>query len=265
MHATVLRTLAYGDTSVIAKFFTAEFGVVTVMARGVRGRKKRGGVPQLFSSGVLTVQVREHRDMHPLRDFTAERVRLGLSGSLPRLAGAALLADLVLRHSGTESQDVVANLLNVGLDVLERVAADQVPVAVLARGWGLVDALGYRPNLIECVGCGRPFTPEELGRFDFGRGGVACGSCLATGPRVGPIARAELRSLIEAGGRSAESSGVRGGSSSTVTTSVALPEVARAVPHIKLLADFAGYHVADGRRLEAFDYFLSTLNTGEDS
>lgn len=265
MQATVLRTLAFGDTSVIVKFFTPELGVVTVMARGVRGRRKGGGVPQLFSSGVLTVQVREHREMHPLRDFTPDRVRLGLSSSLPRLAGAALLADLVLRHSGTEGQGTVAGLLDAGLDVLERVSADQVGVAVLARGWGLVDALGYRPNLSECVGCGRELGPDEIGRFDFGRGGVACAGCLASGPRVGPISREELRALIDAGGSSMAGQGATGGSAVTQTAAMELPAVARVVPHVKLLADFAGYHVADGRRLEAFDYFLSTLTTGDES
>ncbi len=246
----MLRTLPYGDTSAIVRFLTPETGVLTVMARGVRSSRRKGAsAPQLFSSGWVTVQIRENRDMHPLRDFAPDRVRLGLAGSLQRLAGAALLGDLVLRHSGHESQPDVAILMELDLDAIEVAEERGVGDLVLAQAWGLVTVLGYQPHLESCVGCERSFEVEELARFDFARGGVACSDCLGTGPRIGPIARTELVELVRYGARPPVAGAAGSGP----------PNVSRLTSHLRLLADFASYHVADGRRIAAFDYFLDTL------
>ena len=86
-----------------------------------------------------------------------------------------------------------------------------------------------------------------MGRFDFGHGGVACGDCVGGGPRVGPRAREEMRLLIQRG------------SEPSIDRTAASFSTSHLKPHLKLLADFATYHVSDGRRIAAFDYFLETL------
>jgi DNA repair protein RecO (recombination protein O) len=256
LRATVLRSLPYGDTSLIIRFLTAESGVVTVMARGVRGaRRKGGGSPQLFSSGSLTVQIRENRDMHPLRDFAPDRVRLGLASSLVRLAGASLLADLILRHSGHEAQADLTDQMEAGLDAIEAVPEEQLGTAVLCRAWGIVTTLGYQPHLDNCVACGRAFEEKEIGRFDLARGGVACHDCSREGPRLGPIAREEMRRLIAYGTAGQQLIAAEHGDRGRA----GLPSISLPATHLRILADFASYHVADGRRIASFDYFLETL------
>ena len=239
----VLRTQAYGDTSLIVKALTEEHGVQTFMARGVRARGGKGGAaPELYANGTVTFHHRPGRDMHTLRGFEPERVRRGLAGSMLRFAGAALLAEVVLRHSGTDAQPELLLRIATGLDGIEAAEEQDLPTLVLRECWGLVGALGYRPEVLRCVRCGREFGDEEIGRFDFGLGGVLCADCGAGSPtpRVGPRARAELDDLTGSGGEGALP-----------------PDHVR--PHFRLLSDFVAYHVSGTQPLPAFGYFLSFL------
>ncbi len=236
--AIVLRTHAYGDTSLIVKCLTEDFGVQTLMARGVRARGGKGGAaPEVFSSGTATYYHRTGRDMHTLSTFDPGRVRRGLSSSMVRMSGAAVLAELVLRHVGEEGRTGLHGQLLSALDRLEVSQEAITPAVVLAEGWRLVVSLGYEPVLDRCVECARPLGDEEVGRFDFGLGGVRCSGCRtgAEGPRVGPGARRELTALVRPDREIPESVG----------------EHMKA--HLQLLSDFVAYHVS-GARLQSFAY-----------
>jgi hypothetical protein len=65
---------------------------------------------------------------------------------------------------------------------------------------------------------------DEVGRFDFAAGGVRCADCAegAAGPRVGPIARGQIASLIAADLER---------------------EFTHARRHLGVLSDFVAYHL----------------------
>jgi len=53
--AVLLRAHDYGDSSRILRFFTRDYGLVSVIARGVRGRSGKGATTLAsFASGELT-------------------------------------------------------------------------------------------------------------------------------------------------------------------------------------------------------------------
>jgi len=191
------------------------------------------------------LDVRGGRDLHGLREYSVERTRLGLSASLLRLSGASLLADLILRHTGEEGSAAVFQAFVNALDEIEGAEEARVCSRVLGEAWGVVVALGYQPQVDACVRCGRAFAADEMGRFDFATGGVACSDCAATGPRVGPGARDELRVLTQAGPERAEEL-----------------DPSHLGAHLRLLAEFTAHHVSGGRPLASFDYFLEAVHGG---
>lgn len=228
----LLRSHPYSESSRVLRFLTEDHGVVGVMAKGIR-KGHRGGGMDLFGEVALTLHIRPGRELQTLGEVSPIRPRRGLGSHPLRLACAGVLAELVLRHHGEAPTPEVFSALGEGLDRLEHAPLEVVPATLLAEGWRLVSALGFHPQVAACVLCGSELGPDEVGRFDFDAGGVRCASCAQgmLGPRVGPGARAQLRSLLDGG----------------------IPEVLeRPRAHLQLLSDFVTHHVSGVRPLEAF-------------
>lgn len=242
--AILLRAHAYGETSRVLRFLTRDRGIVGVMARGVRSGRSGSGL-ETFAGGLLTFYHKESRDLQTFKEFGVERARRGLGRDPLRLAGASVLADLVLRHGGDAEAGALHDALSRALDALDDADRPEVPGRLLREGWGLVATLGYHPALDRCPLCGTPLGDADVGRFDFSQGGVRCPACAegTVGPRVGPGARAQVAELLAGG----------------------IPDpLDRPRAHLQLLSDFIAHHVAGGRVLDTFRILASLLPPDED-
>ena len=224
--AILLRSHDYGDSSRILRFYTRDHGLLSVVARGVRGRSGKGTTTLAsFATGELNVYVKAHRDLHTMKDFHCARLREGLGAEVLRFGGASAAAELVLGHAEQEPQPGVFEALERALDLLEEVPSEELPGTVLAALWSIIESFGFAPQLDACVRCEEPLKEEEVGRFDFAAGGMRCAACAAAaaGPRLGPGARAQLETFL------------RG----------AVPEgFGHPRRHLAIVSDFIAYHVA---------------------
>ncbi|MEJ2541126.1 MAG: DNA repair protein RecO [Gemmatimonadota bacterium] len=236
--AVLLRSHPYSESSRILRFLTEEHGVVGVMARGARKSGRSAGL-DLFQETLLTLHMKEGRGLQTLRESTSLRSRRRLGSHPLRLAAAGVLAELVLRHHEEAPGPVVFHTLSLGLEQLDGVEVDAVVSVLLARGWQLVSALGFHPQVEACVQCGARMG-QDMGRFDFEAGGLRCSGCGEgmAAPRVGPGARAQLEALL------------RG----EVPADLVRPRA-----HLRLLSDFITYHVSGTRPLEAFRLLAAFL------
>jgi len=222
--AVLLRAHDYGDTSRILRFYTLEHGLLSVVARGVRGRSGKGGpAVTSFSTGDLVAYVKPYGDLHTMKDFTADRTRTGIPSDVLRFAGAASIAELVLAHAEQEANPGLFETLDGELDRLDDVPTEELPAAILSTLWRVTAAFGFAPEVDVCVACGTSFE-GDMTRFDLEAGGLRCEICGAgaSGPRVGPVARAQLRALLD--GRMPADFG-------------------HPKRHLALLADFVAQHV----------------------
>ena len=242
--AVLLRAHDYGDTSRILRFYTADHGLLSVMARGVRGRSGKGATAlATFASGDLTAYVRPHRDLQTMKDFHCKTLRGGIGTDMLRFAGASAFVELVLNHTDQESHPDLFGALEATLDTVETAAEPNIPTACLAGLWHIVSALGFAPQLEACGICGNPLEPDAVGRFDLAAGGVRCEACGegAAGPRVGPGARSQIAQLLD--GRIE-------------------PPITHVRRHLGLLSDFVAYHVAS-KPLKSLEFLGGLLPVEE--
>lgn len=238
--AVLLRAFDYGDTSRILRFYTLDYGLLSVVARGVRGRSGKGGSPVTsFSSGDLVAYVKPQGDLHTMKDFSGERARGRIPLDLVRFAGASCLAELVLSHAEQEPHAMLFETLEAELDRLDDADAPELPHVILSSLWRLTSAFGFEPELGVCVLCATTLDGDGLARFDFDAGGLRCEACGvgSVGPRVGPVARRQLMALLE-GDR---------------------PEAfAHPRRHLALVSDFMAHHVVS-KPLKALVFLADRL------
>ncbi len=238
--AVLLRAHDYGESSRILRFCTRDHGLLSVVARGVRGHSGKGRTTvSSFATGELTAYVKPQRDLHTMKDFTCTRLREQLASDVLRFAGAAAVAELVLAHADQEAQPGLFEAVEVALDRLAAAPSPGLPGTVLSALWTITQAFGFAPQLDPCVQCDTRLGSDEVGRFDFSAGGVRCQACGedGAGPRVGPIARQQVAMLL------------RG----------EVPdELGHTRQHLGLVSDFVAYHVVS-RPLKSLHFLGGVL------
>lgn len=243
----LLRAHPYSESSRTLRFLTPTYGVLAVMAKGVRRRGSKGeGFLGTFDQVSLTFYWKSGRDLHTLREADVIRSRRGLGADLARFTGASLLAELLLVHTLEEANPALFQGVTAVMDALDRAEDDVVAGVILAGAWSLLGEAGFPPVLERCARCGASLPAEGLLRFSAAEGGLVCAGCggLVTGARVGPGARDDLRRLAAG----APVASLRG-----------------AGAHLGLLEGFAAHHLSPRRPFRSVEMLRRLLETKEEA
>ena len=96
--AVVLRTYRYSETSKVVRLATRDLGVQSAIAKGALRPKSRFGAGlELLSEGTAQLYFRETRELHTLAAFDLVDLRRQLAADVGRFAGAAALAEVMLK------------------------------------------------------------------------------------------------------------------------------------------------------------------------
>ncbi|MEX0785989.1 MAG: DNA repair protein RecO [Dehalococcoidia bacterium] len=172
--AIVLRQRKLGDTDKIITLYTAEFGKLDAVAKGVRRLKSRlAGHVEPLNHGAYMLARGRNLDIitgaQTTETFQAVREDLG------RLSHALYAAELLDRATEERAENFA--LYRLLLDALRRLESqDDLDLALRYFEITLLGHLGYRPELDACVVCRRPLA-EESCNWAPGLGGAVCASC----------------------------------------------------------------------------------------
>lgn len=236
--AVVLHAFDYLESSRIVRLMTRDAGLRSALAKGARKSRRRfGSGLDLFAQGTAFLHTKGGRELDMLSAFEDVRTRTVLADDLERFTGAETIAEIALRF-GKDGAD--AELFDVIASSLDMVAAASPPdarEATLAGAWRIVAALGFGPSMTGCAECGTTLSDDDRALFTHSAGGVLCARCAALSPGG---------RKLPAGARAAVAAWTRG------ERVAALGETdSRA--HQRLLREFLGYHVHDGRPLRAYE------------
>ncbi len=174
----ILKRIRLGETSKILTVLTPGYGKVKLVAKGARKPKHRfGSGMEPFNVCSIVFYHREDRDLQLLSQCDTLESHMQVAGDLRRLAyGSAVLemADRVVLEN--ESAGDIYGLVVTAVRRMANSGPAEFPLLWWAYQLKLLEALGYRPELERCSGCGRPVTGRQV-RFEAEAGGVRCGSC----------------------------------------------------------------------------------------
>jgi len=182
----ILRVIPFRDTSKILTVYTVERGLVSLLAKGVRGPKPRfGAALELFAVSDLVYYHKDSRELQLLSDAMLLEPHLGFGTDPVRYAyGTGVLEFLLKALSGQEVPGRLYTLTVRTLEVLE--ACEPAALAAVFRAFQLkaVSFLGHRPELYLCVECGESAGHRPGGGFSPGTGGIVCARCAEHLPDV---------------------------------------------------------------------------------
>jgi DNA repair protein RecO (recombination protein O) len=240
--SVILQVFPYGETSRILKLLTATHGLQSAIAKGARRPRSRyGGVLEPFTEGVVTLYVKETRDLQTLTDFELTRSRQSLGEDLMRFGGASLLAEIVLRSTGEEAQPGLYANVTAALERLQSEPRRTIETAILSEAWRLIASLGFAPELDDCLDCARPVPAHTDVKFDYAAGGIRCEDCAAGAPGRMVPARARLAMQEMAGGGT--------------------PQLEQTAGHWWLLSRYLDHHVLEGSTLRSLTFLAAARGT----
>jgi DNA repair protein RecO (recombination protein O) len=190
--AIVLRTMDLGEADRVLTVLTPRLGKLRVIAKGVRRPRSRiGGGLQPFSDVQLVLAVGRTFDV--VTSTSLEDPHLGLRNDLHSTAAAWYVVELADRFcEGAADSHEAFRLLAQALSALD--AGDEVSREVVVRWYelALLAAMGFRPELGQCLECGAVIEPEGNAYSPVG-GGVVCPSCTHASHGARPISADALK------------------------------------------------------------------------
>src|SRR5438128_2241424 len=183
--AVVLQTYRYSESSKVVRLATRDLGVQSAIAKGVLRPKSRfGAALEFLSEGEAQLYFRDSRELHTLAAFDVTNLRRGLALDMARFAGAAALAQVMLKMAPPAPLPAAYDTLTAGLELLASAPADAVEAAAVRALWVLVTELGFGPSLGACVQDGAAIAAGDAGpvAFSAAEGGVLCRRCAPAQP-----------------------------------------------------------------------------------
>ena len=238
--AIVLSAIRYSETSKIVRLATREHGMQSAIAKGaLRPRSRFGASLQVLSEGVAQLVMHPGRELHLLTAFDVGRVPIGLAEDLERYAAAAVLAEIMLRFSPPDPHPESYDALRDALATLAVAAPEDREAEALRALWRLVSALGFEPQLDECVRDGSALDLTRDLTFSTREGGALCADCAnAFGATRIPLpARAALLALLDP------------------DAPIPTLDLRNARAHRRLASRFVRFHLGDGAELPALDFW----------
>lgn len=172
--ALILRHQRWGEADRLLTIFTREHGKLRIVAKGARKTtsRKAGHLEPFMRS---TLQLAQGRDLWIVTQAETINAFLPIRDDLQLMSIASYVIELLDKF--TYEDGINAPLYRVAVETLERLCTTD-PVFVVLRYYEmrLLDILGYRPQLFQCIGCQEEIKAEDQ-YFSALVGGVICPRC----------------------------------------------------------------------------------------
>ena len=175
VEAVVLRHTDYGEADRILSLYTRQLGKTRALVKGARKvTSRKAGHLEPFTH--VKLELARGRDLLLVTQADTVEAYLPLGEDLILMGHASYVIELIDRFTYDDETENPA-IFRLLTDTLARLASKTDPwLAIRYYEMRLLDYLGFRPQLFECVNCGREILAEDQ-FYSFSAGGVICPKC----------------------------------------------------------------------------------------
>jgi len=188
--AVVLRHADMGEADRLLTLYTREQGKIRAVAKGARKvTSRKAGHLEPFTH--VTLQLAQGRDLMLVTQAETINAFLGIGENLTKMGNAAYVIELLDRFIYDEDGGN-PGVFKMLVETLSRIESEaDAWTAVCYYEMRLLDHVGFRPQLSECVNCARQILPEDQ-YFSANAGGAICPRC---GEGIPNLKRISLEAL----------------------------------------------------------------------
>ncbi|NSW53300.1 MAG: DNA repair protein RecO [Anaerolineae bacterium] len=192
VEGVVLSHREMGEADRLLVIYTREHGKLRAIAKGVRKlHSRKAGHLQPFSRA--KIMLARGRDLWIVTQAEVIDASLLLQENLESMAYALYVIELLDRFTYEEGANPA--LYQLLVKTLHRLAEAAQPEMVLRfYDLRLLDLMGFRPQLFNCVGCGNVIKAEDQ-YFSAVQGGVLCPRCGHDTASAQPVSMHALKYL----------------------------------------------------------------------
>jgi DNA repair protein RecO (recombination protein O) len=193
VEAVVLRHTDYGEADRILSLYTRQLGKTRALVKGARKvTSRKAGHLEPFTH--VKLELARGRDLLLVTQADTVEAYLPLGEDLVLMGHASYVIELIDRFTYDDETENPA-IFHLLTDTLARLASKKDPwLAIRYYEMRLLDYLGFRPQLFECVNCGREILAEDQ-FYSFSAGGVICPNCGRGLPNLAHISVEALKYL----------------------------------------------------------------------
>lgn len=191
--ALVLNRRNFRETSLLAAFYSKDFGKVKGILKGIRSEKSRyGSSAELFSLNKIVFYEKSKGEFNNITQCDLIDGFFGIRKSLRAIAYASYVAELVdVMTEPGEKNAQVYELLYKSLKLLSAGGEPKKITRVFELKF--LSYLGLAPTFNNCIHCGAGIS--EKARFSLRRDGMLCERCLKEDPNARAVSRGTVQTL----------------------------------------------------------------------
>lgn len=191
--AIVIKTFDFRETSIIAEFFTRDFGRLRGILKGIRDdSKKFASTLEPFSYNEIIFYRKRNSELHLVSQCDLRDNFLQLRRDIKKIHLASFLMELTIALLAPEDKnEEVFELILLCLKSLSE-TSDPVKIINIAQ-IKILKLSGFKPHFDSCVLCDEDIQDEA--RFSSVFGGLLCHKCRFRDSEVHPVLEGTISSI----------------------------------------------------------------------
>ena len=190
--AVIIKRIKLGEADRILNFYTQDYGKLKEIDKGTyHTKRKLGGHVELLTHSKLLIA--KGRNLDIITQAETINSFITIKDDLDRMSRGLYILELIdsITEEHIENPDLFTLLVNSLHQLSQAPKSDTV---LRYYELHLLDYVGYRPQLQQCVNCNSPLSPIT-NIFSPREGGVLCINCSDMDPAARPISVNALKVL----------------------------------------------------------------------
>jgi len=192
--AIVLNKWDFRETSLIANFYTRQFGKISGLLKGIRGEpQKFASSLEIFSYNEIIFYEKASSGLQLVTQADLKDNFGGLRADILRISAASTIVELL--NAIVPPQEKNEDIFDLALECLKELKSCEKPEKISAIFTIKILALsGFKPHLDSCVSCGARIDGQS--KFSFALGGLLCLKCQAKDLKSRSIFRGTVATIL---------------------------------------------------------------------